>query len=52
MSDMLDILGLFQAKGGLLMCFVWVVFEVRLLRRDFNRHEHDGQGRAFIKVLE
>lgn len=50
MNDVLDMLGLFQAKGGLLLCFVWIVFEVKLLRRDFNKHQHDESGRAFIRV--
>lgn len=52
MTDLLDILGLLQAKGGMLIGFVWIVLELRRMRRDFNRHEHDDDGQPFIKVLD
>jgi len=50
MTELLDTLGLLQAKGGMLIGFVWIVFELRRLRHDFNRHEHDDAGQPYIKV--
>lgn len=51
MTELLDVLGALQAKGGLLIGFAWMIVEVRRMRRDFNRHEHDEEGKPVIKVL-
>lgn len=51
MVELLDIMGALQAKGGVLLCFVWLIYELRRLRADFNRHEHDDDGKPFLKVV-
>lgn len=39
MSDLITLLQTVQNGGGMLAVFVWMVFEVRSLRRDMSRHE-------------
>jgi hypothetical protein len=38
---MLEVFKMVQDSGGLLLGFVWVVFELRGVRRDFAKHETD-----------
>ena len=48
--EALDILGVIQAKGGVLMGIFWMVFEVRRTRKDFNAHKHDEDGRVIVPL--
>lgn len=50
MTDLLGFLGMIQSNGGMMVGFAWLVWEVRSIRRDFNRHEHDEEGQPFLKV--
>lgn len=37
--NVIDLLAAIQNGGGMLLVFAYLVFEVRQLRIDFNRHE-------------
>lgn len=50
MNDVLGIMGSLQSGGGILVGFALVIWELRSIRHDFNRHEHDEEGRPFLKV--
>jgi hypothetical protein len=49
-SDLLAFLGGIQDGGGLLAGLVILILEIRQVRRDFNRHRHDEEGKPFLVV--
>lgn len=51
MADFLAFVGSIQQNGGMLAVVIWGVIELRSIRRDFNRHDHDEDGRPFVRVV-
>lgn len=49
MIEFLNLLGAVQANGGMLLMLAYLVWIMRQHRSDFIHHDHDEEGKPFVK---